>query len=54
MYSTGRYAHHKFWGGIDLIIEDAGKRIAELPCGEKRIIEVFATISDITVLRVTF
>jgi Fe-S oxidoreductase len=44
IHREDKFRQYKLSGDIDLIIEDAGKRIAELPYGEKRVIEVLEAV----------
>jgi Fe-S oxidoreductase len=44
IHREDKFRQYKLWGDIDLIIEDAGKRIAKLPCGEKLVIEVLEAV----------
>jgi heterodisulfide reductase subunit D len=44
IHREDKFRQYKLWGDIDLIIEDAGKRIAELPYGGKRVIEVLEAV----------
>ena len=44
IHREDKFRQYKLLGDIDLIIEDAGKRIAELPYGEKRVIEVLEAV----------
>jgi Fe-S oxidoreductase len=44
IHREDKFRQYKLWGDIDLIIEDAGKRMAGLPFGKKRGMEVLEAV----------
>ncbi len=44
IHRKDKFRQYKLWGDVDLIIENARKRIGELPFGKKRVIEVLEAV----------